>query len=146
MKNKTPRGVTISKETVALLKAHKRHQSELKLRSGGKYHDLGLVFAKEWGDLEEPRQSLGHPLQMNNMGQHEYARITKAAGVRTIKFHGMRHTCATLLLQADVQAHVVQKWLGHKDISMTLGIYAHALPSMQADAASKMAGVLFGNG
>ena len=49
----------------------------------------------------------------------------------------MRHTCATLLLLAGIPAHVVQKRLGHKRIEMTLSIYAHALPSMQQDAADR---------
>lgn len=64
--------------------------------------------------------------------------------MRRIKFHGMRHTCATLLLQAGVPAHVVQKRLGHKRIEMTLSIYAHALPSMQQDAANRLGAILHG--
>jgi integrase len=79
---------------------------------------------------------------MNNLGQHEYRRIIKTAGVRAIKFHGLRHTCATLLLQAGVPPKVVQERLGHKRIDITLGIYAHALPSMQQDAAAKLAALL----
>jgi integrase len=78
---------------------------------------------------------------MNNLGQHEYWRIIKTAGVRAIKFHGLRHTCATLL-QAGVPPKVVQERLGHKRIDITLGIYAHALPSMQQDAAAKLAALL----
>ena len=60
----------------------------------------------------------------------------------SIKFHGMRHTCATLLLQAGVPVHMVQKQLGHKRIEITLGIYAHMLSSMQQDAATKLAALL----
>ena len=41
--------------------------------------------------------TLGDPLQMNNLGQREFAALIEAPGVRRIKFHGMRHTCATLL-------------------------------------------------
>jgi integrase len=51
-------------------------------------------------------------------------------------------TCATLLLQAGVLIKVVQERLGHKRIEMTLNIYAHALPSMQQDAAAKLAALL----
>jgi integrase len=49
---------------------------------------------------------------MNNLGQREYAAIITAAGIRAIKFHGLRHTCATLLLQARVPVHVVSERLG----------------------------------
>jgi integrase len=62
--------------------------------------------------------------------------------VRPIKFHGLRHTCATLLLSAGVPAHVVAQRLGHKRVEVTLNIYGHVLPSMQRDAASRLAALL----
>jgi integrase len=89
--------------------------------------------------------SSGDPLQANNLGQPEYARLIKSAKVRAIKFHGLRHTCATLLLSAGVPAHVVQQRLGHKRIGTTLGIYGHVLPSMQRDPARKLAALLHGS-
>jgi integrase len=62
--------------------------------------------------------------------------------VYPIKFHGLRHTCAMLLLQAGVSIKVTQERLGHKRIDITLGIDAHALPSMRPDAATKLAALL----
>jgi len=62
--------------------------------------------------------------------------------VRTITFHGMRHTCATLALQNGTQPHVVQKMLGHKRIEITLGIYGHVLPEMEGEVAEKMSFLL----
>jgi integrase len=76
------------------------------------------------------------------IGQNEYRKLVKQAGVRLIKFHGLRHTCATLLLQVGVPIKVVQERLGHKRIEITLNTYAHALPSMQQDAAAKLAALL----
>jgi integrase len=70
--------------------------------------------------------------------------VLAAAGVPRITFHGLRHTSATLLLKAGVAPHVVQQRLGHKRIEITLGIYAHALPSMQQDAAHKLGALLHG--
>jgi integrase len=71
-------------------------------------------------------------------------RLCQAAKVKRITVHGLRHTCATLLLSANVQPHVVQRRLGHKNITITLDIYGHVLPSMQQDAASKLASLLHG--
>jgi integrase len=142
VKSKTPRTVDLAVETIDLLKAHKAHQARIKMRNRTAYHDLGLMFAKEWGDLYGRQDSLGLPLQVNNLGQREYARVVKAANVRPIKFHGLRHTSATLLLSAGVPAHVVAQRLGHKRVEITLGIYGHVLPSMQRDAAAKLAALL----
>lgn len=143
-KTKTSRTLDLAAETVERLKVHKKHQAEIKLRNRQHYTDLGLVFAKEWGDQHNRADSLGLPLQVNTIGEREFGRLIKAAGVRRIKFHGLRHTVATLMLSAGVPAHVVQRRLGHSKVEMTLGIYAHVLPSMQQDAAAKLAALIHG--
>jgi integrase len=53
---------------------------------------------------------------------------------------------ATLLLAAGVQPHVVQERLGHTDISITLGLYSHALPKPRADAARLLGNAIYGGG
>ena len=142
VKNGQARTIDLAPETVQLLLAHKRAQAELKMRNRQCCQDYGLLFAKEWGDLHGRQDSLGLPLQSNNLGQREFARILKAAGVRPITIHGLRHTSATL--KAGVAPHVVQQRLGHKKITTTLDIYAHALPSMQQDAAQPLGALLYG--
>lgn len=143
-KNKRPRVVTLSAETVTLLRAHKAHQAKVKMANRTAYHDFGLVFAKEWGELHARKDLLGQPLQANNLGERSFERIRKAAGIRRIKFHGLRHTCATLLLQAGVPVHVVAQRLGHSDVQITLNTYAHVLPDAQQGAADRLAAVLHG--
>jgi integrase len=138
------RTVTIAAETVELLKAHKKHQAEVKMANRATYKDFGLVFAKEWGDVRTHVDCIGQPLQANNLGQREYAKLIKAADVRAIKFHGLRHTCATLLLQAGQPVHVVSERLGHSKVSMTMEVYAHVLPDMQRDAAARIGALLHG--
>ncbi len=59
--------------------------------------------------------------------------------------HGLRHTCASLLLSAGVQPNVVQQRLGHKRIEITLSIYAHVLPGQQRDAARRLSSLLYGH-
>jgi integrase len=139
-----PRTVSLAKETVEIIRAHRKSQRELMMANRNRYHDHGLVFAKEWSDVQRRDDVLGHPLQMNNLGQREYAKLIKAAEVRPIKFHGLRHTCATLLLQAGQPVHVVSERLGHSKVSMTMEVYAHVLPDMQQDAAAKLGVLLHG--
>lgn len=58
----------------------------------------------------------------------------------------MRHTFATLALQAGVPLKVVSDILGHKNISITADLYSHVIPAMQEDATSKVAALVFGSG
>jgi len=102
------------------------------------------VFAKEWGELFTRKDLLGQPLQANNLGARSFARLSTAAGIRRIKFHGLRHTRATLLLQAGEPVHVVAQRLGHTDVPITLNTSAHVLPDMQQGAADRLAAVLHG--
>jgi integrase len=55
-----------------------------------------------------------------------------------IRFHDLRHACATLLLGRDVHAKLVQELLGHRTISVTLDTYSHVLPGMSNAAAGAM--------
>jgi integrase len=55
VKNKTPRQLELSSETLELLKRHRQHQAEIKLRNRQQYHDHGLMFAKEWTDVQRNR-------------------------------------------------------------------------------------------
>ncbi len=128
------RMVELHPETVAALKRNRVAQAEQKLRAGPAYHDRGLVFAKEDG----------HPLDLFNLGERWLDPIIKAAGVRRIRFHDLRHTCATLLLQAGVNPKVVQERLGHKDVTTTLNRYSHVLPGMQKEATRRLGSLLYG--
>jgi integrase len=143
-KRNKSRTVSLSGETVRLLNRHRKHQAELKMANRSTYHDQGLVFAKEWQDITRNWFSLGSPLQSNNIGQREFKKIMEAAEVPIITFHGMRHTCGTLMLQAGVPVKVVSERLGHKDVETTMNIYQHVLPDMQENAAEKIGSILFG--
>lgn len=93
--------------------------------------------------MSTKRDTLGQPLQMNNLGQQEFRKVIEAAGVHTIKFHGLRHACATLLLKAGVPVPVVSERLGHKGVEITMDIYQHVLLDMQEDAAARLGAILF---
>jgi integrase len=137
------RTVDLSDETVVMLQAHKRKQAELKMANRKAYKDYGLVFAQGWEHKSSKHSVLGAPLQPYSVNRRLTA-LCKAAKVRQIKAHGLRHTCATLSLAAGVQPHVVQRRLGHKSVQLTLDIYSHVLPTMQSDAAKRLASQLHG--
>jgi integrase len=86
------------------------------MRDRKAYKDFGLMFAKESEDLQMPTTTLGQSLEWNNIGERLYAQVIKAAGVRRIEFHGLRHTSATLSLQAGTPVHVVAARLGHSKV------------------------------
>jgi integrase len=73
-----------------------------------------------------------------------FQRQLKAAGLPTMRFHDLRHAYATLMLAAGVQLRVIQEALGHTSIATTAAVYAHVLPSLQKDAASKLDEALAG--
>jgi integrase len=72
----------------------------------------------------------------------EFKKLLKKADLPDIRFHDLRHSAATLLLSLGVHAKVVQEMLGHTQISMTMDIYSHVLPSMQLDAVNKLNNLL----
>ena len=73
------------------------------------------IFAKEWVDVTGRHDTLGAPLAVFTIWR-EFDRLIKAAGVKRIKIHGLRHTCATLMLAVGVPPHVVQRRLGHSKV------------------------------
>lgn len=134
------RKVSLNSETVARLAAHKRAQAELKMANRTTYVDNELVFAREHEHLQARGTALGYPIR--TLGGTPFRHLSTAAGVRRIKPHGLRHTSATLLLNAGVPVQVVAERLGHKHAMMTLEVYAHAMPDMQKDAAARLGAVL----
>lgn len=85
--------------------------------------------------------STGRPISPRNLVRHFKAEIEKA-GLPEIRFHDLRHTHASLLLQAGVHPKLVQERLGHSQISLTLDTYSHVLPGLQDEVADKLDGIL----
>jgi integrase len=112
----------------AALQAHPSRQLEEIERMGSLYQPGGLVFATETGTIINP----------SNLRNRYFKPLLKRAGLRPIRFHDLRHTCATLLLSKDVNPKVVSEMLGHATIAITLDIYSHLLPDMQEKAAKAL--------
>jgi integrase len=135
-KTKTLRDVALGAETIAALRVHRQAQAELKMRNRQHYEDFGLVFAKEDEDLQTPGAKLGQPIV--TLAGKRFQKLIAQAGVKRIKFHGCRHTAATLQLLAGVPPVVVASQLGHS-VEVLLKIYAHALPDAKRAAADAYA-------
>jgi integrase len=123
------RRVRLTQRTVAALKQHRKRQLEERMRLAGLWQDRGLVFPNELGSLFNP----------SNLRNRSFKRIKARSGVREdLRFHDLRHTCATLLLSEGVNVKVVSELLGHASVTITLNTYAHVLPDMQDSAAEAM--------
>src|SRR5688572_20255069 len=125
---KTRRGrrqINLTPRTVNALKDHRKKQLEEKVKLAGLYKDHGLIFAS----------GVGTPINPENLVKRYFKPLLEKAGLPEVRFHDLRHTCATLLLGRGVHPKIVQELLGHATIAMTLDTYSHYLPSM-GDAAS----------
>ena len=123
---KSKREVYLSEMAVRALKAHRARQLEQRLIVGGLWQDHGLVFTN----------AFGMPLDGNNMRRRSFARLLERADLPPMRFHSLRHAAATILMAEGVNVKVISEMLGHADITTTLRIYSHVLPSMQEQAAS----------
>lgn len=83
----------------------------------------------------------GQPINRSNL-HRQFKSLLKKAGLPSIRFHDLRHTHATLLLQAGVHPKIVQERLGHSSISMTMDIYSHVFPHMQSQASDQISEIL----
>jgi integrase len=67
-----------------------------------------------------------------------FHRLVTQSGVRPIRLHDLRHTSATLALEAGIHPKIVSERLGHSTVSLTLDIYSHAIPHLQEEAADQL--------
>jgi integrase len=102
------------------------------VRADAIYVDQGLVFASE----------IGTPLSRHNVNSRSFKPLLVRAGLPNIRFHDLRHTCATLLLGKGVHPKFVQELLGHATIAITLDTYSHVLPGMGKHVSRAMEDVL----
>ena len=133
---KTAKGrrvISLDPGTVAALREHRQRQVAERLLMGAGFTDHGLVFARpDGGPL--------HPERFSRTFAKQAARV----GLPAIRLHDLRHTWATLALQAGVHPKVVQERLGHASIGVTLDVYSHVTAGLHSDAAALVAGLISG--
>lgn len=125
------RTLSLPASVVAALRAHRTRQLEERLLAGADWRDSGLVFTSR----------VGTPLEPRNL-QRDFERILKLAKVPRVRFHDLRHSCASLLLAQGTQLRLIQEILGHSSIAMTADLYSHIAPTLMREAAEKMDAIL----
>jgi integrase len=130
------RSVKLTNNATEALKSHLKRQLAEIDRVGSLWSPGdadGLIFASETGE----------PLDRRAVTKLKFKPLLKQAGLPEIRFHDLRHTCATLLLTRNVNPKIVSEMLGHSTIAITLDTYSHVLPNMRDQAAAAMEEALF---
>jgi integrase len=124
--------VTLSQAAIEALRLHRKIQLEQRMINP-EWKEQNLVFPGPNGDVI--RRSVLY---------QSYARLLRREGFPALSFHSLRHTTASLLLEAGDPHKSVQELLGHANISMTMDTYSHITPKLKTDTAQKMDGLLRG--
>lgn len=122
------RVIDIDDQTADILRAHRKQQREQAAELGQSWQDTDYVFTTVIGTPQHP----------DNVGKL-FAKLVDSLDVKPLRLHGLRHTHATHLLAAGINARVVSERLGHADVGFTLQVYGHVLPGQQREAAEAAA-------
>jgi integrase len=98
---------------------------------GNQWEDNNLLFPS----------MIGTPLNQRNL-LRSFKKVLHESGLREIRFHDLRHTAASLMLNHGIPPLIVSKRLGHSKISITLDTYGHLLPGMQQETADFIDGLV----
>jgi len=129
---KSRRTVYLSDVACSVLRAQRRYQEACRLEAK-EWLNSGLVFT----NLQ------GSPLESGEVNR-ALTRALRQAGLPHIRVHDLRHTTASILLEAGTHPKIVQDLLGHSTIRLTLDTYSHLTPALHQQAARTMDVVLAG--
>jgi integrase len=129
------RSVDLGPGVMAVLRQHRTRQAVHRLGVGEGYHDRGYVFT-------HPDGRPIHPQTLRKW----FKKLLRRTGIKQPwpRWHDLRHTHATLLLQIGIHPKVVAERVGHANTEVTTGVYSHVVPGMQRDAALKLDHALYG--
>jgi integrase len=121
------RTVALPSMVIDELRQHRLRQTEALLRIGVRVTDNHHVVAREDGEPLQPRSLT-----------HAFIKFLRRRGLEHIRFHDLRHTHATHMLKAGIHPKIAQERLGHSSVSVTIDLYSHVLPGMQAEAVNRI--------
>lgn len=129
-----------SRRTMPLIPAVEKILLEHKAKQEEYMKLFGNSYSKEYLDYVcvDP---LGNILRPNFVTEH-FGSLLKEHNLKKIRFHDLRHTCASLLLANGISMKQIQEWLGHSDFSTTANIYAHLEYDTKIQSAEMMAKVI----
>ena len=131
-KNGKGRLIKLTRRAVEALKRHRARQLEERLAAGSLWHDHDLIFCTR----------AGSPLAFSRFRERYFKPLLERANLPDIRFHDLRHTCATLLLSRGHHPKLVQELLGHTSVAITLDRYSHVMPGMGDQTAAAMEAAL----
>jgi integrase len=121
------RMIKLGEGTLLVLREHKERQAFQKAVAGDRWQEYDLIFPT----------SVGTPGDPSNL-RVDFLKMLERAGLPIIRFHDLRHTAASLLLNHGIPVLVVSKMLGHANPSVTLDVYGHLYHDSQYEAAKVM--------
>jgi integrase len=122
-KNGKPRGIKLTAVLMKMLETRKEHHEKQKRILGDHFNPHDLVFCNSKGNIMAPSEI-----------SRAFKRAIKAANLPDIRFHDLRHSHATILLQANVHPKIVSARLGHSKIQVTMDTYSHLTDSIEGIA------------
>jgi integrase len=105
-----------------------------RIRQAGTLLQLGVRLSR---DHHVVARADGQPLQPRSL-THAFVKFIRRHGLQRIRLHDLRHSHATHMLTAGVHPKIAQERLGHSSVSVTIDLYSHVLPGMQAEAVSRV--------
>lgn len=128
------RTITLSENMIQILKRHVKRQQQNKLSIEQYNKEYNLINCKSDGTMIDPRKF-----------SHNFANLLNEHKFEHIRFHDLRHSCATLMLSLNVPLKVTSQRLGHSTIGITADLYSHVLDDMQKEATDKIDSMIFGD-
>jgi integrase len=125
--DRSRRTVHLPAMAVAAIRSHHARQATERLAAGPSWTDEGWVFTSDCGTALDPRNVT-----------RRFHLLCDRAGLSRCRFHALRHTAATLLLEQGVPLDLIGDTLGHASYAFTKDVYAHATPKRRREAAAAM--------
>lgn len=118
------RSIKLGSKSIEIMHKHYKRQQTERITAGEAWKEYDLIFPS----------MVGTPIHQCNL-LDDFKRLLKQSGLPPFRFHDLRHTSASLMLNNDIPVIIVSRRLGHARASITSDVYGHLMPNMQDEAA-----------